>query len=47
VFAVLTPEQQAEANKIQAERQARMAQFREKLDQRRTQRQQKPQQDQF
>lgn len=34
-FAILTPEQQAEANKILAERQQRMQQFRTKADQRR------------
>ena len=34
VLAILTPEQQAEAAKIQAERDARMKQFRTKADQR-------------
>lgn len=48
VFAILTPEQQAEAAKIQAERDARMQQFRTRSDQRGAQRRQpKPQPDQF
>jgi Spy/CpxP family protein refolding chaperone len=38
VFAILTPEQQAEANKIAADRQQRMQQFRQKAGQRRAQR---------
>jgi protein CpxP len=35
ILAILTPEQQAEASKIQAEREARMKQFRQKMEQRR------------
>ena len=38
VLAILTPEQQAEAAKIQAEREARMQQFRQKVGQRRAER---------
>lgn len=38
VFAMLTPEQQAEANKIHAARQQRMQQFRQRMEQRRQQR---------
>ncbi|BCS31275.1 hypothetical protein TBR22_A04750 [Luteitalea sp. TBR-22] len=34
VWAILTPEQQAEATKINAERQARQAQFRQRMEQR-------------
>jgi Spy/CpxP family protein refolding chaperone len=34
VWAILTPEQQAEATKIQAERQARQSQMRQRLQQR-------------
>lgn len=41
VFAILTPEQQAEATKIAAERQTRMQQRRQQFDQRRQQRQQR------
>lgn len=45
VLATLTPEQQAEANKIAADRQQRLQQFRTKADQRGAQRrQQKPDQ---
>jgi len=48
VFAILTPEQQAEANKLQAQRQQRMEQMKQRGEQRRQQRQQpKPQPDQF
>lgn len=42
VFAVLTPEQQAEANKIAADRRTRLQQRREQMQQRRQQRQQVP-----
>ncbi len=42
VFAILTPEQQAEATKLQAQRQQRMEQMRQRGDQRRQQRQQRP-----
>lgn len=35
ILAILTPQQQAEAAKIQTEREARMKQFREKVEQRR------------
>lgn len=44
VFAILTPEQQAEANKLQAQRQQRMEQMKQRGEQRR---QQRPQPDQF
>jgi len=49
VFAILTPEQQAEANKLQAQRQQRMEQMKQRGEQRRQQRQQpkQPQPDQF
>lgn len=39
VFALLTPEQQAQAKKLQAEREQRVEQRRERMDQRRQQRQ--------
>jgi Spy/CpxP family protein refolding chaperone len=42
VFAILTPEQQAEANKLQAQRQQRMDQMKLRGEQRRQQRQQQP-----
>jgi Spy/CpxP family protein refolding chaperone len=44
VFAILTPEQQAEANKLQAQRQQRMEQMKQRGEQRRQQRQQPKQQ---
>ena len=47
VFAVLTPEQQAEANKIAAERRTRMQQRRDHMEQRRQQRQKQPPVEQF
>jgi protein CpxP len=40
ILALLTPEQQAEAKKLQAERAARRDQMRQRMDQRRQQRQQ-------
>lgn len=40
VLAILTPEQQAEANKLQAQRQQRMEQMKQRGDQRRQHRQQ-------
>jgi protein CpxP len=42
VFAILTPEQQAEATKIAAQREARMQQRRQQAEQRRQQRQAQP-----
>ena len=47
VFAILTPEQQAEANKLQARRQQRMEQLKQRMEQRRPARQQPPQPEQF
>ena len=44
VWAILTPEQQAEATKVEAERKARQAQIRQRVAQRVQQRQQKKQQ---
>jgi protein CpxP len=44
VFAILTPEQHAEANKLQAQRQQRMDQMKQRFQQRR---QQRPQPEQF
>jgi Spy/CpxP family protein refolding chaperone len=42
IFAILTPEQQAEATRIQAERHAKQAEFRQRMGQRLQQRKAKP-----